>query len=136
MGGLVGFFAGGPARIQALLIGALAMALVCAALLIYGLWWRGEAFEARRDRDVFKMQASVLSDGLTRCNAGADEAKRAGDRAVGLVRGLLEDIRKQNGPLLGQASRIEELLKNPTPNGAGCDAAWDEIEKNRTRASP
>jgi hypothetical protein len=135
MGALVSFFAGGAARVQALLIGAMASALVAAALLALALWWRGEAYQARGLRDAALLQAQVLAKGIVSCNAGVAAAEKAAQDAVNTSRKLLAEARRLAKPAIAEVKRIEELLKQKTPTARadgsppGCDDAWTAIEK-------
>lgn len=138
MGALLDFFAGGTARIQALLVGALAMAAVCLALTAYGLWWRSEAYQARGERDVAIAQARALAAGIEACSAGVAAAQRAALNAVSTGRELLAQAQRLARPAIAEAKRIEELLKQKPParadgKQAGCDDAWDEIEGQGAR---
>lgn len=134
MGSLLGFFAAGPARIQALLLCALAMVAACLGLLVYGLWWRGEAYSARAERDVAVAQAEVLAGGLKACNAGVDEAKRVGAAAVAAAGELVAAARRLKQPARETVQRIETIIEKGTPAGAGCEDAWRVIEADRQKA--
>lgn len=49
---ILDFFLAGPARVKGLLLASLGMAVVILALLVYGMYWRGAAYQARGERDV------------------------------------------------------------------------------------
>lgn len=134
MGKLVAFFAGGPARIQMLLIGAMAIALVCAALLIYGLYWRGEAKEAKAELGIAIAQGTVLADKLGTCNAGVDQARRVGEAAIAAMTALVADAKKANAGRKITAETLDEIARQARKAGEGCDWAWDQIEQQKRKA--
>lgn len=134
MSKLIGFFLAGPAapaRLQVLLVGALAMALTVAGLTIWGLWWRGEYREAKAALAVYVAQVQVSSAALNACNAGADEARKVGAAAVTAMGRLVAEARKANEPARALAGRLDELAKQPREPGQGCDWAWQQIERDR-----
>lgn len=131
MNAALDFFAGGPARLKALLVGVLAGLVVLLAVAAIALWWRGEALQARGERDLAIAQAQVLAKSVKVCSDGVDQAKRAADTAVALGGRLLAAASQQYAGARKQAQRIEEILKRPTPAGAGCEEAWDAIEADR-----
>lgn len=128
MGILLDFFAGGPARIKMLLVGALVMAGTCASLLAYGLWWRADAYQARAQRDVAMAQIKVLGAAVDRCTASVERVGRAGDEAVKIAGAMLKQAERLAQPAAKEIARLEELLKKPAPPGANCDTAWDALE--------
>ncbi len=128
MGTLISFFLAGPARVQALLGGAAVLALGVAVLLTFGLWWRGEAYQARGERDVAIAQARVLSGSLQACNAGVDQAKAAGDRALADMAELLAKARKVAGKRVRVIERIEKIIHEPAKPGEDCNWAWERLE--------
>jgi len=138
MGALVSFFAGGPARIQAMLIAALAMALTCAALLVYGLWWRGEAKGMKAELTAAVAQGTVLADALGNCNAATDHTKRVGDAAIAAMGGLVAEAKKAHQDRGKTAATLEEIARQTRKAGEGCDWAWEQIEqqKRKARATP
>jgi membrane protein YdbS with pleckstrin-like domain len=56
MSALLDFFTGGTARIQALLYAAIAMLVVVLALVVYGEYWRAQAWKARDQVDQVRTQ--------------------------------------------------------------------------------
>lgn len=136
MGSLIGFFAGGPARLQALLIGAIAMLLACAALTIWALWERSGRLGATVQLTAAVAQQAVLADKLGQCDAGTAEAKRVGDAAIAAMGGLVAAARKQHEGSRQQVMRIEDLLAKPPPAGASCEDAWRAIEAARDASRP
>lgn len=134
MGTLLDFVGGAPARIQALLIGALVAGVLLLGAIATAFWWRGEALQARGERDLAIAQTQILAKSVQVCSDGVDQAKRAADTAVKLGGQLLAAARQQYSGTRQQAERIEELLKRPPPDGAGCEQAWDAIEAERQKA--
>lgn len=133
MGALVSFFSG-PAQLKALLAGAAAMVAVCLAAVSVALWYRGEAYQARGERDLAIAQSKVLAQGIAACSAGVAAAHEAAGRAVSQSRQLLAEAQRLHAGGVAQAKRIEELLKQKPParpdgKPAGCDEAWDRIEQ-------
>lgn len=135
MKALAEFFAGGAARVQALLIAAAVGAALLLAAVAYGLWWRGEAYEARADLNTEKAKVSILTDSVQRCSDSVDSAKKQGDAALALGRDLLTHARSLASGNTASIARIEELMKNP-PTGASCDAAWAALEAERKARTP
>lgn len=125
---LLDFFTGGPARVKGLLVGALAIAGLGLALLVYALWWRGEALQARGERDLALAQVTVVSSAAKACSDGVDQAKRAGDAAVSASAELVAAAQRLKAPVRVERQTIEHWLEKPTPPGAGCDQAWNELE--------
>jgi hypothetical protein len=131
MGGLLGFFAGGPARIQALLVGVLAMALVCAGLTIWALWERAGRLSLRAELTAAVDQGKVLADKLLQCDTATAATKSAGDRSVAEMRRLVAAVDKRFADTPERIRRLEDLLKLPPPAGATCEDAWRAIEAAR-----
>ena len=145
MGKIVSFFLAGPtapARLQAMLIAAGAIAIACLSLLIWGLYWRGEYREAKAAVVVLKAQGDVLADKLGTCSAAADQAKRVGDAAIAAMGGLVKQAQDANKDRGKVAANLEELARQARKPGEGCDWAWDKIEqtrehnKRKARAAP
>lgn len=122
------------------------IATVCAIALAaagYGGWtlngWRlsGQIERLEREKKAVVDQAAVLSSGLEACSAGVDAAAAAGDEVLKLAGKLLDASKKVHADGLATAGRLEDLLKNPTPAGAGCNEAWAKLEADwKTRAAP
>lgn len=132
----LGFLLGGPARLYGLAIGALALALTLAGLAAWGLYWRGEAREARAAISVYQAQLAVSADALERCSSSVEEARRVGDAAIAASHKLLAEARRLSAGSRAQAERIEALLRQPVPaksdgTPAGCEEAWAEIQRLR-----
>lgn len=137
MGSIVSFFLTGPlapARLQAMLIAAAAVAIACLSLLVWGLYWRGEYREAKATIVVLKAQGDVLADKLATCNAGADNAKRVGDAAIAAMGGLVKQAQDANKDRAKVAGTLEELARQGRKAGEGCDWAWGEIEQQKRKA--
>lgn len=125
-----------PDQIQ-LAIKAAIIALVLAAAAAGG-WtlngWRlsGQLEQLRGEKKVLEDQVRVLGEATRACSAGVDQAKRVGELAVGQIRAHLAELKNLHAAANREAvDRLEALLKNPTPPGAGCDKAWDAIEAER-----
>lgn len=114
--------------------GAIAAGAAMAALLTWGLYWRGEYREAKAVGVALEAQGQILAAGLTSCNAGADQAKRVGDAAIAATSELLEKGRKLAAPRQKTVERIETIIERPAKPGEGCDWAWDQIESDRQKA--
>lgn len=136
IGPLLGFIGASPARLQAMLVGLLAMLLACAALTIWALWERSGRLGATVQLTAAIAQQSVLADKLGQCDAGTAETKRVGDAAIAAMGGLVAAARKANEAGRAQATRIEDLLAKPPPPDAGCEDAWRAIEAERNAARP
>ena len=113
------------------LIALLAVALAFAAITAWGLYWRGEAREARIAVTALKAQGDVLAKGLEACNRSVAAAEKAGQAAVAQGAQLLAEARRLSAGGKRQADRIEDLLKQPTPAGADCREAWQKIDQDR-----
>lgn len=134
MGFLLDFFAGGTARIQALLIGALVGLVLLTGTAGVALWYRAEAASARAERDVAVEQGRVLASGIEACNAGVEAAHNAAQGAVDVGRKLLAEAKRLSTGSQNQVKRIADLLSKPPPPGADCRDAWREIEKISRKA--
>lgn len=110
------------------LAGAAAVLLLLAAALAWGLYWRGEYRELKAAAVVLEDQATVLGSSLKACNASALDARRAADAAIASGQALLAEARRLHAGSRAQVARLEDLLKRPTPAGAGCEDAWSVIE--------
>src|SRR5688572_15439782 len=97
------------------LVGA---ALVVAALLIFGLYWRGEAYQARAEADLARAQISVLVAATETCKASVDQARRVGEAAIAGTAELVAAARRLKQPARHTIERIETILERPTPSGA------------------
>jgi hypothetical protein len=123
-----------PARLQALLVAALAMLVVILALLIYGLWWRGQALQARGERDSARDQVVVVSAAAEACSESVARAKAIAGAELAAAHRALEDFRRLHAGQRAAVARLEGLLERPAPAGAGCDAAWAAIESDARAA--
>ncbi len=129
--GLLNFFGGSAARLQVLIVGAMAALVVILALTVWGLYWRGEYREAKAALVTLQAQGEILAESVRACSAGVDEAKKTGEAALEDGRKLLAEARRLAAGGRQQAQRLEQLLAQPTPPGAGCEDAWKEISKAR-----
>jgi hypothetical protein len=57
-----------------------------------------------------------------------DQAKRVGEAAIEATGKLVAAAARLNKPAEKTVERIETILERPTPPGAGCDQAYDELE--------
>ena len=124
MGALLAFFAGSPAR-----IGAAALGIALVLVGGYTLWLRGEVHQVRAERDLARAQISALNVAVQACSASVDQAKRAGDAAVAGTAALVAAARRLKVPARHTVERIEKIIQQPAPPGAGCSEAWDVIER-------
>lgn len=134
MSKIISFFLTGPAapvRIQAMLIAGAALALAMSALLIWGLYWRGEYREAKAAVVVYAAQAAVTKEAVERCNAGADQAERVGNAAIAAMRPLVEAAQRASAERGRTAKALEDLARQRRQPGENCDWAWDQIEQAR-----
>jgi hypothetical protein len=123
---------------KAKLAAAAALAIAMAALLIWGLYWRGEYREAKAALTVYAAQAAVNKEAVDRCNAGATEAARVGNAAIASMGPLLEAARRARADLDRGAKALDELARRPRAAGENCDWAWDQVEQQhrKARAAP
>lgn len=133
MNTLLGFFGASPARLQALLIAALTMALVCAGLGGWALIERSGRFQAERYAEVYKLQSAVLDDALGRCNAGVAAVQKAGEDAQQGVRELRAAAAKLNSAGASLIHDARQIASRPAPlrpdgQARDCTDAWREIE--------
>lgn len=141
MNPLLSFFLAGPAapaRLQALLIGVMGMALVCAGLLIYGGYWHLQATKKDVELVAARAQVAVLAKATETCNAGVEVARKASDAALTHGRQLLDLARKGQAQGAQVASSIEQLAAQRPAAGEGCTDAWREIEaaERKARGAP
>lgn len=95
-------------------------------------WRLGEKLEAQRVQvTALKAQGDVLAASVRTCSESVAQAQKTGAAAVATGQALLAEARRMGAGGRAQAERIEQLLAKPTPSGAGCEQAWDEIERNR-----
>lgn len=131
MGGLIAFFAGGPARLQALLVVAMGMALVCAGLLIYGGYWHLEALKLEARLAPTIAQANVNAAAVEACSAGVGLAQKTAEASVAAGAQLLALARKANADRPRVAAALEDLARQARQPGEDCNWAWDRIERQR-----
>jgi hypothetical protein len=127
---LLELLGGSAARLEALLFAALAMLVVILALLIYGLWWRGQALQARGERDSARDQVVVVAAAAEACSESVARAKAIAGEQLAAAHRALEDFRRLHAGQRAAVARLEGLLERPAPAGSGCDAAWAAIESN------
>lgn len=137
MTGLIGFFLGGPARVQALLITAGVAMAAGLGLLTWGLYWRGEYREAQVEITVLQAQTAILADATAACSAGVAEAKKSSDAALRTGAALLAEARKLHGNVPAVVTELRDLIsKDRRPDGSAkdCRDAWREIEDLERKA--
>ena len=117
------FFAGSPARIAAAGLGV-ALVLVGG----YALWLRGDYHKVASERDLARAQIAVLGAAVETCSSSIDHAKRAADAAVKGTAALVAEAKRLKAPTRHTVERIEKIIQQPAPAGAGCDDAWSRIE--------
>lgn len=130
-----------PARAKALLAGLLAVTTACLALTCWALVERSraaearvEAVQARGERDRAIDQVKVVSAAAKACTAGVDQAAKVGAAAIAATGELAAAAARLSAPKDKEIHRIETVIQQPAPPGAGCEQAWDEIEKKRRMA--
>jgi len=114
--------------------GAIAAGAAMAALLTWGLYWRGEAREAKAAVAVFAAQGQVLAGAVKECSAGAAEVKRVGDLAIAGMGGLVDKAEQLAAPKWRTVKEIQTIIEKPAPPGAGCNEAWAELETLHKKA--
>jgi hypothetical protein len=139
MSALLDFFAGGTARIQALLYAAIAMLVVVLALVVYGEYWRAQAWKARDQVDQGRAQLvsavdqeKVLAGAVDACNAGVEATRATAAAAVAQAGAALDELKPLIAAHGSQVKRLEDLIKKPPLPGAGCHEAWRAIEAQRS----
>lgn len=136
MGFLLSFFAG-PAKLKALLIGAVVMIAVCLALTVWALLERSGRLDCRVELVTAQAQIAVLSDSLNRQNAGIKATEEAGKAAQQGVADLLSAARKLSaaGTSLGNTiAHARDVIGKPAPKrpdgkDKDCADAWREIQE-------
>jgi hypothetical protein len=141
-GAALDFFAAGPARIKALLVGALAMVAVCLTLTAWALLERAGRLETQveverartmlvRERD----QIQVLAAAVGACSAGVELAKQVGDAAIAGTSELVEAARRLKRPAVHTREVIERLIEKPVTaeQANDCNWGWAEIEAEHRR---
>lgn len=139
MGALVSFFAGGPARIQALLIIAGFGLAAGLGLLTWGLYWRGEYREAKATVVALQAQGEVLAVAVAACSDGVDNAKKVGDEALRTGAALLVEARRLHADVPRVVGKLEDLMNRKPParaDGAPADCrdAWRAIAEEEQKA--
>lgn len=127
----LGFFSA-PARLKALLIGAAALLLICLALVTWALIERSGRLSGEVELVALRAQQQVLADSLGRCNAGVENAAKAGVAATAETKRLLA---MAETALLKNAAVREEIrgiVNRPPPVRADgkpkdCGDALSEI---------
>lgn len=124
-----------------LIAGAIALVVAAAAGFAAG-WtingWRLGTTVAQLETSVATLsaQGKVLAHSVEVCNAGVDAAAKAGAAAVEQGRALVAEARRLAAGSRDQAARLEALLAQPTPAGAGCREAWAAIEADSKARAP
>jgi len=123
-----------PLGLQAQLWTAGIAAATCAALLTWGLYWRGEYRETKAVLVALEAQGKILVGAVKDCTAGAERVKDLGDKAVASMDELLGKARTLTAPKWKTVEKIETIIERPAPPGAGCNEAWAEIEALHKKA--
>jgi hypothetical protein len=138
MSALLDFFGGGTARIQALLYAAIAMLVVVLALVVYGEYWRAQAWKARDQVDQVKQQLvaaidqeKVLAGALQTCNAGVEASAKAATAALAAAAAAQARADAAAVEHRQASAKLEALLRQPTKPGAGCPEARAAIAADR-----
>jgi hypothetical protein len=127
MGALLSFFAGGPARMQALVYAAGVLLLALATAVSIALWYRGEALQARG-------QAQLLQHAVDACREAVALTKRTSDAALQRMATLADAAARATAGTAQQVQRLDAHLRRPPPRRpdgkpAGCDDGWDVVER-------
>ncbi len=129
-----------PEQIKlAVQLGIAALVLVAAAAAGWTLngWRLGTALEhAQRERDQALDQGKVLAQGVQACSAGVEEVQKVASDAIATSKGLLAKAQELAAGAQQQVRKIDDLLAKQPPPGAGCEAAWKEIETLRKAGGP
>lgn len=131
---ILGFFGAGPARLQALLIGAMAMAVTCLALTAWALWERSGKLSCEVERVTLAAQVAVLADKLNTQNTAVDALGSLGNQIRGDVKTGLAKIGAAEAARAAKFAELADLIKKPPPvradgKPADCADAWREIER-------
>jgi hypothetical protein len=90
--------------------------------------------QAEGARDRAEAQLAVVAAAAKACSASVDQAKRVGEAAIAATGTLAAAAARLNAPREKEVQRIETIIEKPTPVGAGCNQAWDELERLRGMA--
>jgi hypothetical protein len=129
MSALLDFFAAGPARVKGLLVAFLAAVALGLGLTTWALVERLGAVQARAERDRALDQVAVVSAAAKACSASVDHAREVGEAAIAATGELVAAAKRLKAPAVHTVERIEKILEQPAPPGAGCDQAWTTIEQ-------
>lgn len=137
MNPILSFFLAGPAaplRLKALLIGGAAVLVAGMALLVWGLYWRGEYREAKAAVTVYAGQAAVNAAAANACTASVAQAEKVGSAVLTATAKLLAAARADGQHRARTATALEDLARRPRAPGENCDWAWDQIEQQHRKA--
>jgi hypothetical protein len=141
---LLSFFGGAalaPAsllRLKALLIAAAVMVMVCMALMTWALLERSGRLSCKVETVALSAQVEVLSASIGRQNEGIDDVRQATQDARAATAAMLAAAGKLAAARQSVIDEMHGVLAKPTPlrsdgKPAGCDDAWDSIEKRGAR---
>lgn len=129
---LITFFMGGPARIQGLLIGLLAVAVACLALTAWALWERSGKLSALVDVATLKGDLGVcngrvehLGGLLATQNAAVARYKGESDQAQAAGRRERDKAATLKLAKDAEIDRLTALLSGQ--KGNSCPDAWRDI---------
>lgn len=120
-----------PIVARLVLVAAIAAAGAALGWTLNGWRLGEEVAQLQTAVTALKAQGDVLAGAVRACNAGVDQAAKAGAAALAQGRDLLAEARRLSAGGRRQAERIEQLLAQPTPAGADCGDAWHAIERDR-----
>lgn len=120
-----------PLQIKAMIVAAALAAIAILALLVWGLYWRGEYRECKVENTALTGQVAVLADKLDTQSKAIQDNAATGQAALAVGRQLLAEARKKN-PAPG-AAKSDAAASGPAQPGKGCPDAWTEIESGRAR---
>jgi hypothetical protein len=139
MTALLAFFGAGPARLQALLIAALALIALCLSLTVWALIERTWRLQDAAELATLKaQQAQVLADSLGRCNAGVENAAKAGVAAVADTKrllGMAEVAMQKTAALREEARAIVSKAPPARADGKAKDCT-DALAEIKAKVKP
>jgi hypothetical protein len=118
-----------PGKLQAMLAGFLAVCALCLALACWALLERVGRVQA-------VAQLAAVAAAARACSTAVDHSAQVGSAAIAATAELAAAAARLKVPAQKTVERIETVLRDPTPSGAGCEQAWDVIEKDRKAGAP
>lgn len=121
-----------PARLQALIIAALTMLVLCLALVTWALLERSGRLAAKAELAAAQARAEAWEAAAGRCTASVENAAKIGQQAVDDTRALLRKAEAAYAKNVGLIADIRGIVAKPAPvradgRPADCGDAWREI---------